>query len=235
MSQPVQRTPIRAAIFDMDNTLFDFMYAQRVGCSAVLSMLGHQPDPSVLFRYFLRPDHGFESIQNIWDYLVDIGQANPEIYQSCAALYETRKLDAITPYTDTLPTLEALRTLGISLALVTDADSDHARARLKQAGLEEFFPVIVTPDQTGSRKPSHCQFLSALERLQVTAAEALMVGDSLRRDILPCKELGLATAYAAYGDQSPFPSPACTPDLVLERLNQVLELFPYDPVTDRRI
>lgn len=234
MSSPVQQTTIRAAIFDMDNTLFDFMYAQRAGCSAVLSMLGHQQDPCVLFRYFLRPDHGFESTQNIWDYLVDVGHADPEVYRTCAALYEAHKLKAITPYDDTLPTLEALRTLGITLALVTDADIGHARSRLRQAGLEEFFPVIVTPDQTGSRKPSHHQFLSALDQLQVTAAEALMVGDSLRRDILPCKELGLITAYAAYGDQSPFPSPACTPDLVLERLDQILELFPECPGTVRQ-
>lgn len=234
MSIPEQQTPIRAAIFDMDNTLFDFMHAQRVGCSAVLSMLGHQQDPAVLFRYFLRPDHGFESSLNIWDYLVDVGRADQEVYQTCAALYEARKLEAIIPYSDTRSTLEALRTLGIPLALVTDADSEHARSRLKQAGLEGFFPVIVTPDLTGSRKPSHCQFLSALDRLQVNAAEALMVGDSLRRDILPCTELGLVTAYAAYGDQSPFPSPACTPDLVLERLNQILELFPHDPATVRQ-
>ena len=234
MSSPVPRTIIRAAIFDMDNTLFDFMYAQQVGCSAVLSMLGHQQDPSVLFRYFLRQDYGFESTQNIWDYLVDIGHADPEVYQTCATLYEAHKLKAITPYDDTLPTLEALRDLGIPLALVTDADTHHARGRLRKAGLEKFFPVIVTPDQTGSRKPSHCQFLSALDQLQVTAAEALMVGDSLRRDICPCNELGLVTAYAAYGDQSPFPSPACTPDLVLERLGQVLELFPEYPGTVRQ-
>lgn len=231
MSSPEQQATIRAAIFDMDNTLFDFMYAQQVGCSAVLSMLGHHQDPSVLFRYFLRPDHGFESTQNIWDYLVDIGQPDPEIYNNCAVLYEEHKLNAIAPYDDALSTLEALRNLGIALALVTDADTDHARGRLRQAGLEEFFPVIVTPDQTGSRKPSPRQFLSALDQLQVTAAETLMVGDSLRRDICPCNELGLVTAYAAYGDQSPFPSPACTPDLVLERLDQILELFPESPGT----
>jgi putative hydrolase of the HAD superfamily len=226
MSSPVQQTPIRAAIFDMDNTLFDFMYAQRAGCSAVLSVLGHPQDPSVLFRYFLRPDHGFESTQNIRDYLVDLGHTDPDLFLTCAAQYEAHKLQAITPYDDALPTLEALRDLGIPLALVTDADTDHARGRLRKAGLEMFFPVIVTPDQTGSRKPSHCQFLSALDQLQVTPAEALMVGDSLRRDIYPCTELGLMTAYAAYGDQSPFPSPACTPDLVLERLDQILDLFP---------
>jgi putative hydrolase of the HAD superfamily len=234
MSSPVQQATIRAAIFDMDNTLFDFMYAQRVGCSAVLSLLGRQQDQSELFRYFLRPDHGFESPLNIRDYLADTGHADPEVYHTCVALYEARKLGAITPYDATLPTLEALRALGITLALVTDADTDHARARLVQAGLEEFFPVIVTPDLTGSRKPSHRQFLTALDLLHVTAAEALMVGDSLRRDIHPCNELGLLTAYAAYGDQSPFPSPACVPDLVLESLDQILELFPEGPGTVRQ-
>jgi len=226
MSSPVRQTAIQAVIFDMDNTLFDFMSAQRAGCSAVLSELGRCQDSNRLFRYFLRPVHGFESTRNIWDYLVDTNQADREIFEACAAVYEARKLDAITPYRDTLPTLEALRTFGVPLALVTDADLAHALARLRRAGLESFFPVIVTPDQTGSRKPSHRQFLSALDQLSVAASEALMVGDSLRRDIFPCTELGLVTAYAAYGDQSPFPSPACTPDLVLSRLNEVLALFP---------
>jgi putative hydrolase of the HAD superfamily len=30
----------------------------------------------------------------------------------------------------------------------------------------------------------------------------LLVGDSIRRDIAPAKELGMITAYAAYGDRN---------------------------------
>jgi putative hydrolase of the HAD superfamily len=60
-------TRIRAIIFDMDNTLFDFVAAKQHACREVAGFLGRD-DWEKLFSCFLESPHGFESHENIKDY-----------------------------------------------------------------------------------------------------------------------------------------------------------------------
>ena len=60
-------TRIRAIIFDMDNTLFDFVAAKQHACREVAKFLGRD-DWEALFNCFLNSPHGFESHENIKDY-----------------------------------------------------------------------------------------------------------------------------------------------------------------------
>ena len=60
-------TRIRAIIFDMDNTLFDFVAAKQHACREVAKFLGRD-DWEALFSCFLNSKHGFESHENIRDY-----------------------------------------------------------------------------------------------------------------------------------------------------------------------
>lgn len=56
---------------------------------------------------------------------------------------------------------------------------------------------------TGTKKPDPAHFLFALEALGTKPDETLVVGDSIKRDIVPARKLGLRTAYASYGDWRP--------------------------------
>ena len=58
---------IRAIIFDMDNTLFDFVAAKQHACREVAKFIGRD-DWEALFSCFLDSPHGFESHENIRDY-----------------------------------------------------------------------------------------------------------------------------------------------------------------------
>jgi putative hydrolase of the HAD superfamily len=58
---------IRAIIFDMDNTLFDFVAAKKHACREVARSLGRD-DGEALFSCFLNSQYGFESHENIKDY-----------------------------------------------------------------------------------------------------------------------------------------------------------------------
>jgi hypothetical protein len=58
---------IRAIIFDMDNTLFDFVAAKQHACREVAKFLGRD-DWEALFNCFINSPHGFESHENIRDY-----------------------------------------------------------------------------------------------------------------------------------------------------------------------
>ena len=194
--------PIRAVIFDMDNTLFDFVEAKLIACAAVISYLQVPVEPVVLLKYFLRPAHGFESHENIRDFLNYNNCYSDAIFIQCCVIYDEEKIAAIKPYPHVAETLSVLRERGLKLGVVTDAHNGNALKRLKKAGLEEFFDAIITMDMHGKAKPSPEPFLLSMSKLGVNASETMLVGDSIRRDIIPAKALGMFTVHAAYGDRN---------------------------------
>jgi len=183
----------------MDNTLFDFVGAKREACRCVVDYLG-TGNPEALFSQFLRCIHGFEDHANIRDYLEVLGVYEPGAFEVCCRTYEDVKLGLVEAYPGVEETLRYLADAGIGLAVVTDAEAVQARRRLKKTGLIDYFEAVVTPEVSGKRKPEPDSLLYALRRLEVAPAEAMMVGDSLVRDIAPGRHLGMVTAFAAYGD-----------------------------------
>jgi putative hydrolase of the HAD superfamily len=191
---------IKTLLFDMDNTLFDLVGAQIASCHAVTQFLGND-DGDTLFEYFLRPDHGFESHENILDYMIDNSLYPDDKYKVARRIYEVEKLRHISPYPGVPETLAVLKKNGYPMGIVTDALAKDATLRLEKAGLLPFFCGMVTYDMVGVKKPAPDPFLLALEMMQSHTDEVLFVGDSPRRDIEPCRMLGIRSVYARYGDR----------------------------------
>jgi putative hydrolase of the HAD superfamily len=205
-----QNSPItlRAILFDMDNTLFDFVAVKRIACREILSYLGKgdkslKIDPEELFRYFLRGTYGFEDYENIRDYMQERKLFTEQAYRNCCETYDREKLQNLKLYPGVKNTLEELKKLGLRLAVITDADRYHAHARLTRVGLLNSFDLLVSADMIGTKKPDPAHFLFALDALGIKPEESLVVGDSIKRDIVPAHRLGLKTAYAFYGDWRP--------------------------------
>jgi putative hydrolase of the HAD superfamily len=196
---------LRAVLFDMDNTLFDFVAAKLVACKEILLYLGRgkrntAEEPSELFEYFLRGVYGFEDCENIMDYMQERSLFSSQGYRQCCDIYEREKLQNLKLYPGVRETLDELKKSGLKLAIITDADSYHTLARLKKVGLRDYFDLLVAADMTGTKKPDPAHFLFALQALGTKPEESLVVGDSIKRDMAPARKLGLKTAYASYGD-----------------------------------
>lgn len=194
------KDPIKVVIFDMDNTLFDFVSAKLAACSGVCTILG-RGDGNELFRYFCRENAGFENTDNIRDYMMDLSCFHEGLFLECCRIYNEEKIRLITPYPGTRDTLMIIRDHGLLTALVTDAHSRDARLRLEKTGLSGLFDTVVAYDHTMKKKPGLTPFLHALSILNATPGQAMILGDSPRRDIAPGRELGMMTVYARYGDR----------------------------------
>lgn len=199
--------PLRAVIFDMDNTFFDFVEAKLIACRRIFAYLKGEgkvteEDAEALFRYFLRGTRGFEDHENIRDFLEDNAVFTEEHYEVCRVIYENEKLEGLKLYPGVKNTLDELEKLDLKLAVLTDADQAHSLSRLAKVGLRGYFDLVVSFDMTGRKKPDLYPFHFVLQELDVEPEAALLVGDSLWRDIAPARELGLKTAYAAYGDRN---------------------------------
>lgn len=72
--------------------------------------------------------------------------------------------------------LAALQARGLELAVV--ANWDYALPeQLERIGLARFFSTVVTSAEAGAAKPDARPFQLALERLRISPARALHVGD----------------------------------------------------------
>jgi putative hydrolase of the HAD superfamily len=213
---------ITAVIFDMDNTLFDFVEAKLIACAAVIANLKVSVEPVVLLKYFLRPIHGFESHENLRDFLHDNHFYSDTTFNRCCIIYDEEKVAAITPYPHVAETLSTLRNRGLKLAVVTDAHNGNALKRLKKAGLEEFFNTIITMEMSGKAKPSPEPFVLAMTKLGVKASETILVGDSIRRDIMPAKALGILAVHAVYGDRNFHEGERDDADYVIHGIHEVI-------------
>jgi putative hydrolase of the HAD superfamily len=193
--------PLTTVLFDMDNTLFDLVGAQIAACHAVAGSLGRSDGESLFTDYFLKGRHGFESHENIREYLNDRSLPADGNYRSACVIYEKVKLDNIVPYPGVLETLSGLRQQGFHMGIITDAHSRDATRRLERCGLLQFFDGLVSYDMVMVKKPAPEPFLFALEMMRAVPESTLLVGDSPRRDIRPARDLGICTVYARYGDR----------------------------------
>jgi putative hydrolase of the HAD superfamily len=216
--------PVRAVLFDMDNTLFDLVGAQITACQAVTRSLGVADEQS-LFPYFLRSVHGFESHENILDFMQDRGIPVTEMYEAARCIYEEEKIRFIAPYPGVVETLSLIRDRGLPMGIITDAHSRDAVRRLEKAELLSFFTGIVSYDMVQAKKPAPEPFLAALEMLRSTTGEVLLVGDSPKRDIEPGRTLGIRTVYARYGDRFSDARSVIVADYTIDSMAELPEIL----------
>jgi putative hydrolase of the HAD superfamily len=197
---------IRAIIFDLDNTLTDFMKMKAEAVNAAIDGMidaGLQlPREAVRARIdAIYKEQGME-YQQVFDTLLEseLGHIDPKILASGIVAYRKARGSSLKPYPHVQITLLELAKRGIKLAVVSDAPRAQAWLRLCDLSLQHVFDVVVTHDDTGQYKPSPGPFREALRQLRVHEHEALMVGDWPERDMVGAKGLGIKTVFARYGD-----------------------------------
>lgn len=94
--------------------------------------------------------------------------------------------------------LDALRALGLRLACVTNKPRALTLALLAQFGLDVHFDAVVAGGDTERKKPDPQPLHVACERLGVTAARAVMIGDSIN-DAQAGRAAGCAVLLVPYG------------------------------------
>jgi putative hydrolase of the HAD superfamily len=197
---------IKAVIFDLDNTLIDFMRMKRQAIAAAITAmidagLGLTIDEAEGRIGAIYKERGIE-FQSVFDQLLyDVFQkVDYKILSAGIIAYRRAREAALVPYPHVNMTLVALLKRGIRLAVVSDAPGREAWLRLCYLNFHHMFECVVTFEDTGERKPSPAPFLRALQLLNVKPSETLMVGDWAERDMVGAAQVGITTVFARYGD-----------------------------------
>ena len=196
---------IKAILFDLDNTLIDFMGMKRMSCDAAISAMidaGLKVDKERALKklFKLYDTYGLEDKKIFQKFLKgELGRVDYRILANAIVAYRNVRSSYLQPYPHTDYVLIKLKSRGVKLAIVTDAPKLKAWIRLMAMKIGNFFDVVVAYEDTKQLKPSSLPFEAALHRLKVKPEQCLMVGDMPHRDIEGAKRLGMKTCFARYG------------------------------------
>lgn len=197
---------IKGVIFDIDNTLTDFMKMKRSAVDAAVEGMmdaGLPGKKEALVEEFFEHywKEGIED-QKIFDKILKakLGHIDYKILASGILAYRRSKNGTMTLYPRVNQTLMELMKMGLKLTVLSDAPKMEVWLRIVSLGLHHYFDEIITSEDFGVKKPDPKPFRKALEVLGTKPEETLMVGDWPDRDVKGAKAAGIRAVWAKYGD-----------------------------------
>ncbi|MFC5906774.1 HAD family hydrolase [Streptacidiphilus monticola] len=196
--------PIRAVVWDIDDTIFDYSGAERAG------ILGHLEELGLLGE-FDSPDHALA----LW--CQDMESAYARFLAGELDLWEQRRvrvraflgrlgLQTDDPaawfrgyldhyerswrvFPDVLPALAGLT--GYRHGLLSNSSLLVQRHKTAKLGLAEHFSFLLCSEELGVAKPAPEAFLAACTALDLPPRQVAYVGDKLETDALGASAAGL--------------------------------------------
>ncbi|MCP4230934.1 MAG: HAD-IA family hydrolase [bacterium] len=222
---------LKAVIFDLDNTLTDFMrMKERAVEGAAQAMVDAGLPKSrdeVIERIKSVYDREGMEYQKVFDDFIEdeLGYVDPKILAAGIVGYRKGREGALELYPHVNMTLFELMKRGLKLAVLSDAPQMSAWLRLAYLKLHNVFDVVVTHDDTGRHKPAPEPFEMVLKKLDIEPSRAIMVGDWPERDIKGARELGMKTVYARYGNVNAAASHS--PDFTINDIHELVGIVDY--------
>jgi len=124
---------------------------------------------------------------------------------------------------DVMEVLATIRKGGYKTAIIANGNSIDARNIIASCGLEEYFDVIVISEELGIEKPDKGIFQSALDRLKIEAANAVMVGNRIDADILGANRMGMKSVWFHWNDryEEIIGNKEESPDFIIKSLSEL--------------
>lgn len=220
---------IKSIIFDLDNTLLDFMKMKSVSINAAVKAMidvgmDIDKDEAVNEIFTIYDSKGYEHQEVFNEFIIKkIGNINYKYLAAAIVEYKKAKEISLNLYPDVIPTLNKLLSMNLNLGIVSDAPSREAWMRLYTLDLHNFFDDVVTFNDTGVYKPAKEPFIKISEKLNANLEECMMVGDWPERDIKGAGQLGMKTAFAKYGSTENIIDSGA--DYDLDSLSEIIDII----------
>ena len=185
----------RYCFFDLDGTVIDSAPGVTHSVQYALQKMGITPPPSSELLGFIGPPL-------VWSFSHFFGMSHEESLAAVDAYREYYRAGGMlecTVYPGIPELLDALRAAGIACVLATCKPHVFANAILAHFDLIDRFALVVGPEIDGTRNEKQEVIRYAMEQLEITdPQEILMIGDR-DNDVLGAKENGVGTYGALWG------------------------------------
>jgi len=213
-------------LFDLDGTLVDSIPDLAYSIDTMLEQLCMLP-------------HGVEQVK-LWvgngaEHLVKralMGGADEEpdqrLFQEAFAIFSDSYAENTCRQSRLYPGvregIDYLLQAGYALGCITNKRQRFTRPLLSALGLLSRFSVVVSGDSLAEKKPSPEPLLYAAQKLEISAEDSLMVGDSVN-DVLAARAARMPVIGVRYGYNHGEDITQARPDYVLDSLVEIKELF----------
>jgi HAD superfamily hydrolase (TIGR01509 family) len=166
---------IRAVLFDIDGTLLDSNDAH--AHAWLDSLRGHGrnvPFDLVRSKIGMGGDKLLAEVAGI-ERDSDLGRS---INERRTMIFKAQYLPDIGPFHGARVLVDRLRSRGLACAAVSSSTAEDIQDLLRAAGVADLMDSVISADDADRSKPDPDLVEIALDRLGVTASEALMIGDT---------------------------------------------------------
>lgn len=195
--------PIRAVVFDMDDTLYNEMMFVQSGFRSVAWYLGTRfdLDEKEIYREMLeRLDSDgrgkiFDSVLKAHDIY------SPLLIEELIEVYRAHTPE-ISLYSDVIEILDRLRAGQLKIGIITDGLHLVQKKKVRALKLQDLVDFIIYTDELGPgyEKPHPAAFLRAIEILNCEPTNILYIGNNPEKDIFGANSVGMESAHICRGD-----------------------------------
>lgn len=104
-------------------------------------------------------------------------------------------LEQMSLFENVLPLLEIAKSRGAKVCILTDLTAHIQHRKIIKLCLPAHIDFLVTSEEVGIEKPDRKMFEFALNKLKCKANQALMIGDSWKKDILGANVMGIDSIW----------------------------------------
>lgn len=217
---------IKAAVFDLDHTLFDRYATIR----EIVKIMDADSCP-------FKADIPRDTIADIYEYcdrnFVHFGwyRMYDEFSARGVLKDEIEKTDffklhiqplymlAAVPFSFTVSTIKKIKDMGLKVGLITNGKHNLQYRKLELLGIRDMFDEIIVSEDFGADKPDLRIFEEMARRMKLHPSEMLYIGDNPENDIEPSRTVGYTPVWIKTTGNWVFPQikkPEFTADTVAE-------------------
>lgn len=206
---------IDTLIFDWDGTLLD---SRASGYQAFVRTFGRLQVPFdlSLFETHYSPN---------WYHMYEVLGLDCSRWDEADRLWnEFYAAESPQPVTGARETLQELARRRYRLAVVTSGNRLRVSQEMDRCGLASLFETVVCMEDVVQKKPHPEPLLKAVEQLRRTPEQCAYVGDN-HLDVSMARSAGVRAIAVKSGYPTPVPLQQASPDLLLERIHELLDHF----------
>ena len=225
-SRPFDPQRVHLILFDLDGTLVDSVgdlawcgntMLERLGMAVHDEQAARSWVGNGLERFVKRVLTGAMDAEPA----ADLYQRGVEIFRE---LYAAHASDRSIVYPGVVETLQRLSAKELKLACVTNKPEPFTSRLITEMGLDVYFELVVAGNTTARKKPDPMPLHYAADHFGLKYDRCLMVGDS-SNDVVAARSAGFAIACVPYGYNHGQDIRLSNPDLVVENLTLLADLF----------
>lgn len=221
--------PIRALLFDLDDTLYSRnaafrRWAQAFVCDDAGLAVDDPRYREAVERIIDLDEWGYSPRKAFFGQIKEdhhLSQSVDQLYES----YRQRFLDHMRAEEETQLLLATLKEAGVPFGIITNGATSRQGQKIRFLGLDQLTSCIFISEHFGCEKPDSAIFLAAATCLGHEPGDILFVGDNPWKDICGARQAGMQTAWLRHQRTWPAELAEMPPDYIISSLREVWALL----------